>query len=162
MTRDLGGEYGTREVGDWIADGYEGLNALRATRVLRVRDSSNFRQRASANLADHAQCAARARLEFPMRRPSCSIIHPATPYSSSNRDIVFLSAVRTPFGTFVGPSRTTTAVDLTVEPRRARSAGDVAPREIQHSFFAMSSYTVDTIYFARHSRSVVMPHRNRR
>ena len=71
---------------------------------------------------------------------------------SSNRDIVFLSAVRTPFGTFGGSLKDYTAVDLTVVAAKAAlERADVAPSEIQHSIFGnVLQTTFDTIYFARH------------
>jgi acetyl-CoA acyltransferase 2 len=71
---------------------------------------------------------------------------------SSNRDIVFLSAVRTPFGTFGGSLKDYTAVDLTVVAAKAAlERAKVAPSEIQHSIFGnVLQTTFDTIYFARH------------
>ncbi|MDQ4079776.1 MAG: acetyl-CoA C-acyltransferase, partial [Gemmatimonadota bacterium] len=71
---------------------------------------------------------------------------------SSNRDIVFLSAVRTPFGTFGGSLKDHTAVDLTVVAAKAAlERAKVAPSEIQHSIFGnVLQTTFDTIYFARH------------
>src|SRR5688500_5555108 len=71
---------------------------------------------------------------------------------SSSRDVVFLSAVRTPFGTFGGSLKDYTAVDLTVEAAKAAlQRSGVAPSEIQHSIFGnVLQTTFDTIYFARH------------
>ena len=67
-------------------------------------------------------------------------------------DIVFLSAVRTPFGTYGGTLKDITAVDLTVHAATAalQRAG-VEPGEIQHSIFGnVVQSTSDTVYFARH------------
>jgi acetyl-CoA acetyltransferase family protein len=71
---------------------------------------------------------------------------------SSTRDIVFLSAVRTPFGTFGGSLKDHTAVDLTVVAAKAAlERAKVEPGEVQHSIFGnVLQTTFDTIYFARH------------
>jgi acetyl-CoA acetyltransferase family protein len=70
----------------------------------------------------------------------------------STRDIVFLSAVRTPFGTFGGSLKDMGAVDLTVHAAKAAlERAGLAPNEIQHSIFGnVLQTTFDTIYFARH------------
>jgi acetyl-CoA acetyltransferase family protein len=70
----------------------------------------------------------------------------------STRDIVFLSAVRTPFGTFGGSLKDMGAVDLTVHAAKAAlERARLAPNEIQHSIFGnVLQTTFDTIYFARH------------
>ncbi|MDQ6831189.1 MAG: acetyl-CoA C-acetyltransferase [Gemmatimonadota bacterium] len=70
----------------------------------------------------------------------------------SNRDIVFLSAVRTPFGTFGGTLKDFSAVDLTVfAAKSAMHRAGVEPNQIQHSVFGnVLQTTSDTIYFARH------------
>jgi len=70
----------------------------------------------------------------------------------STRDIVFLSAVRTPFGTFGGTLKDFSAIDLTVfAAKAAMERAGVAPKEIQHSIFGnVMQTTSDTIYFARH------------
>ncbi|HJR64686.1 MAG TPA: acetyl-CoA C-acetyltransferase [Gemmatimonadaceae bacterium] len=70
----------------------------------------------------------------------------------STRDIVFLSAVRTPFGTFGGSLKDMGAVDLTVHAAKAAlERARLAPDEIQHSIFGnVLQTTFDTIYFARH------------
>src|ERR671938_520866 len=67
-------------------------------------------------------------------------------------DIVFLSAVRTPFGTFGGTLRDVSAVDLTVHAARAAlERAGVAPGEVQHAIFGnVVQSTSDTVYFARH------------
>jgi acetyl-CoA acetyltransferase family protein len=68
------------------------------------------------------------------------------------RDVVFLSAVRTPFGTFGGTLKDFSAIDLTVHAATAamQRAG-VEPDAIQHSIFGnVMQTTSDTIYFARH------------
>jgi acetyl-CoA acyltransferase 2 len=70
----------------------------------------------------------------------------------SNRDIVFLSAVRTPFGTFGGAFKDLSAIDLTVfAARAAMERAGVEPQEMQHSIFGnVLQTTFDAIYFARH------------
>ena len=68
------------------------------------------------------------------------------------RDVVFLSGVRTPFGTFGGALKDFSAIDLTVFAAKcAMERAGVAPEEIQHSIFGnVMQTTSDTIYFARH------------
>jgi acetyl-CoA acyltransferase 2 len=70
----------------------------------------------------------------------------------TNRDIVFLSGVRTPFGTFGGALKDMSAIDLTVvAARAAMERAGVEPKEVQHSIFGnVLQTTSDTIYFARH------------
>ncbi|HJR43394.1 MAG TPA: acetyl-CoA C-acetyltransferase [Gemmatimonadaceae bacterium] len=70
----------------------------------------------------------------------------------SNRDIVFLSAVRTPFGTFGGAFKDLSAIDLTVfAAKAAMERAGVEPQEMQHSIFGnVLQTTFDAIYFARH------------
>jgi len=70
----------------------------------------------------------------------------------SSSDIVFLSAVRTPFGTFGGTLKDFTAIDLTVvAAKEAMKRAGVEPKEIQHSIFGnVLPTTADAIYFARH------------
>ncbi|HEY9515883.1 MAG TPA: acetyl-CoA C-acetyltransferase [Gemmatimonadaceae bacterium] len=70
----------------------------------------------------------------------------------ASRDIVFLSGVRTPFGTFGGAFRDLSAIDLTVvAARAAMERAGVEPAEIQQSIFGnVMQTTSDTIYFARH------------
>lgn len=70
----------------------------------------------------------------------------------SPTDIVFLSGVRTPFGTFGGTLRDLSAVDLTVHAATAalQRAG-VEPDEVGHAVFGnVVQSTADTVYFARH------------
>ena len=71
---------------------------------------------------------------------------------NSGSDIVFLSAVRTPFGTFGGTLKDFTAIDLTVvAAKEAMKRAGVEPTEIQHSIFGnVLPTTADAIYFARH------------
>ncbi len=70
----------------------------------------------------------------------------------SSRDIVFLSGVRTGFGTFGGALKDFTAVDLTVFAAKcAMERARVEPAEIQHAIFGnVLQTTPDAIYFARH------------
>jgi acetyl-CoA acyltransferase 2 len=70
----------------------------------------------------------------------------------SGKDVVFLSAVRTPFGTFGGTLKDFSAVDLTVHAAvAAMERAGVEPGEIQHSIFGnVLQTTSDAIYFARH------------
>jgi len=71
---------------------------------------------------------------------------------NSSRNVVFLSAVRTPFGTFGGAFRDLSAIDLTVfAAKAAMERAKVEPAEIQQSIFGnVMQTTSDTIYFARH------------
>ncbi len=71
---------------------------------------------------------------------------------NSSTDIVFLSAARTPFGTFGGTLKDYTAIDLTVvAAKAAMERAGVEPSEIQHSIFGnVLPTTSDAIYFARH------------
>ena len=70
----------------------------------------------------------------------------------SNTDIVFLSGVRTPFGTFGGSLKDLSAIDLTVHVAKAAlERAGVEPGEIQHSIFGNVIQTSpDALYFARH------------
>ena len=67
-------------------------------------------------------------------------------------EIVILSAVRTPFGTFGGTLRDMSAVDLTVvAATAAMTRAGVDPGDIQHAVFGnVIQSTTDTVYFARH------------
>ena len=67
-------------------------------------------------------------------------------------DIVFLSGARTPFGTFGGALKDTTAVDLTVVAAKAAiERSGVAPTDISQAIFGnVVSTTADSPYFARH------------
>ena len=68
------------------------------------------------------------------------------------RDVVFLSAARTPFGTFGGTLKDFSAIDLTVHAAKAAMArAGIEPAQVQHSIFGnVMQTTSDTIYFARH------------
>lgn len=70
----------------------------------------------------------------------------------SPTDIVFLSGVRTPFGTFGGTLRDLSAVDLTVHAATAAlERAGVEPDEVGHAVFGnVVQSTADTVYFARH------------
>jgi acetyl-CoA acetyltransferase family protein len=70
----------------------------------------------------------------------------------SSRDIVFLSGVRTPFGTFGGTLKDFSAIDLGVFAAKcAMERAGVEPAEVQHSIFGnVMQTTSDTIYYARH------------
>ena len=70
----------------------------------------------------------------------------------STRDVVFLSAVRTPFGTFGGTLKDLSATDLAVfAAKAALERATVAPAEVQHAIFGNVMQTsADAIYFARH------------
>lgn len=70
----------------------------------------------------------------------------------SNTDIVFLSGVRTPFGTFGGSLKDHSAIDITVHAAKAAmERAGVDPGEVQHSIFGNVIHTSpDALYFARH------------
>jgi acetyl-CoA acetyltransferase family protein len=67
-------------------------------------------------------------------------------------DIVFLSGARTPFGTFGGALKDTTAVDFTVVAAKAAiQRSGVAPTDISQAIFGnVIPTTADSPYFARH------------
>jgi acetyl-CoA acyltransferase 2 len=67
-------------------------------------------------------------------------------------DVVFLSAVRTPFGTFGGTLKDFSAIDLAVfAAKEAMARAKVEPAEISSAVFGnVMQTTSDTIYFARH------------
>jgi len=67
-------------------------------------------------------------------------------------DVVFLSGVRTPFGTFGGTLRDFSAIDLAAEAAKAALArSGLKPDEIDHAVFGNALQTsADAIYFARH------------
>jgi acetyl-CoA acyltransferase 2 len=71
---------------------------------------------------------------------------------NGSRDIVFLSGVRTPFGTFGGAFRDVSAVDLTVVAAKAALERARVPADaVQHAIFGnVIQSTSDTVYFARH------------
>ena len=70
----------------------------------------------------------------------------------SNRDIVFLSGVRTPFGTFGGTLKDFSAIDLgAIAARAALERAGIEPAEIGHAIFGNALQTsADAIYYARH------------
>jgi acetyl-CoA acyltransferase 2 len=70
----------------------------------------------------------------------------------STKNVVFLSGVRTPFGSFGGTLRDVSAVDLTVHAAKAAiERAGIEPGEVQHSIFGnVMQTTSDTVYFARH------------
>jgi acetyl-CoA acetyltransferase family protein len=66
--------------------------------------------------------------------------------------VVFLSAVRTPFGTFGGKLKDFSPVDLAVHASRAAiERAGIAATDVDQSIFGNVLYTTsDSIYFARH------------
>jgi acetyl-CoA acyltransferase 2 len=70
----------------------------------------------------------------------------------STRDIVFLSAVRTPFGTFGGTLKDLSAIELGAYAAKcALARAGVPPSEISHAVFGNALQTsADAIYYARH------------
>lgn len=71
---------------------------------------------------------------------------------NSTHDIVFLSGVRTPFGTFGGALRDISAIDLAVHASKAAiERASIEPSSIQQTIFGNVLYTTnDSLYFARH------------
>ena len=69
-----------------------------------------------------------------------------------DRDVVFLSGVRTPFGTFGGTLKDFSAIDLSVVAARAAvERSGVPPADFDHVVFGNALQTsADAIYFARH------------
>jgi len=69
-----------------------------------------------------------------------------------NDGIVFLSAVRTPFGTFGGKLKSTSAVDLAVHASKAAvERAGIEASDVEQTIFGNVLYTSrDSIYFARH------------
>jgi acetyl-CoA acyltransferase 2 len=69
-----------------------------------------------------------------------------------NLDVVFLSGVRTPFGTFGGTFKDISAIDLAAAAaREAVVRSGLAPGAIDHAVFGNALQTsADAIYFARH------------
>ena len=67
-------------------------------------------------------------------------------------DVVFLSGVRTPFGTFGGTLKDFSAIDLAVVASRgAVERAGLQPGDIDHAVFGNALQTsADAIYFARH------------
>lgn len=71
---------------------------------------------------------------------------------NSTRDVVFLSAVRTPFGTFGGALRDVSAIELgAIASKAALERASIAPEDVQQTIFGNVLYTTnDSLYFARH------------
>ena len=71
---------------------------------------------------------------------------------ASSGSVVFLSAVRTPFGTFGGKLKDFSPVDLAVHASKAAiERAGVAATDISQTIFGNVLYTTkDSIYFARH------------
>jgi len=71
---------------------------------------------------------------------------------NSSGDIVFLSAVRTPFGTYGGSLRDIPVVDLTVIAAKAAiERAGIAATDVDATIFGNVLYTAaDSIYFSRH------------
>lgn len=71
---------------------------------------------------------------------------------SGARDVVFLSAVRTPFGTFGGALKDVSAVDLAVHSSKtAIERAGISADQIDQAIFGNVLYTTsDSIYFSRH------------
>jgi acetyl-CoA acyltransferase 2 len=74
------------------------------------------------------------------------------PASSDSKSVVFLSAVRTPFGTFGGKLKGFSPVDLAVHASKtAIDRAGIAATDIDQTIFGNVLYTTsDSIYFARH------------
>ena len=72
--------------------------------------------------------------------------------SSPHPGVVFLSAVRTPFGTFGGKLKGISPVDLAVHAsKNAISRAGIAATDVDQTIFGNVLYTTsDSIYFARH------------
>ncbi len=70
----------------------------------------------------------------------------------SNTDVVFLSGVRTGFGTFGGTLKDLSAIELgAVASKQALERSGVPPAEVGHSIFGNALQTsADAIYCARH------------
>jgi acetyl-CoA acyltransferase 2 len=70
----------------------------------------------------------------------------------SDVDVVFLSGVRTPFGSFGGTLKDLSAIDLAAEASRvAIERAGLAARDLDHAVFGNALQTsADAIYFARH------------
>ena len=71
---------------------------------------------------------------------------------NSNREVVFLSGVRTPFGTFGGALRDVPAIELgVIASKSAMDRASITPASIQQTIFGNVLYTTnDSLYFARH------------
>lgn len=74
------------------------------------------------------------------------------PVSSDSRGVVFLSAVRTPFGTFGGKLKDISPIDLAAHASKfAFDRGGIDATDVDQTIFGNVLYTTsDSIYFARH------------
>jgi len=72
--------------------------------------------------------------------------------TSGSPDVVFLSAARTPFGTFGGKLKAISPVDLAVHAsKNAIGRAGITATDIDQTIFGNVLYTTsDSIYFARH------------
>ena len=72
--------------------------------------------------------------------------------SAGAREIVFLSAVRTPFGTFGGALKDVSAIELAVHSSKAAiERAGISASDVDHTIFGNVLYTSsDSIYFSRH------------
>jgi acetyl-CoA acetyltransferase family protein len=72
--------------------------------------------------------------------------------ATQDNDVVFLSGVRTPFGTFGGTLKDFSAIDLAAEAAKVAIArSGLAPGDLDHAVFGNALQTsADAIYFARH------------
>jgi len=74
------------------------------------------------------------------------------PERTKSPGVVFLSAVRTPFGTFAGKLKDFSPVDLAVHASKAAiERGGIEATDVDQTIFGNVLYTTsDSIYFARH------------
>jgi len=72
--------------------------------------------------------------------------------ADSRESVVFLSAVRTPFGTFGGKLKALSPIDLAVHASKAAiERAGIAATDVDQTIFGNVLYTTsDSIYFARH------------
>ena len=70
----------------------------------------------------------------------------------TDKDVVILSAARTPFGKFGGALKDLSATELgVIAGRSAMKRAGIGPEEIDHVIFGNAQQTsVDAIYLARH------------
>src|SRR4029079_12387483 len=98
-------------------------------------------------------CQALRRLRL-RARSSLEILHQLRKEDVMDRstDVVFLSAVRTPFGTFGGKLKDFSPVDLAVHSsKHAIERAGVDATDVDQTIFGNVLYTTsDSIYFARH------------
>src|SRR5207245_6834416 len=90
----------------------------------------------------------------PSRRysPRLTWSFPPMKTQGSNTDVVFLSGVRTGFGTFGGSLKDLSAIELgAVASKHALERSSVPPAEVGHCIFGNALQTsADAIYCARH------------